>query len=230
MKIALISDVHGNYPALLAVFERIRKENCDLIISLGDIAGYYCMVNECIKLCRDNNVVNVLGNHDYYLITNTKCPRSATANICIEFQKKVITSENLEWLQTSIPEYRNLGYWFVHGGWNNPLDEYIESFDFSIMGDCGARLFASGHTHIQKVQRKGNLIYVNPGSIGQPRDGDWKAAFAIIESTGEVSIYREKYDVDRIAHAMKKNGFKTRLYEGLYNGTRIQPFYGSKSQ
>ena len=64
MKIALISDIHGNYPALQAVIERVRKENCDLILSLGDIAGYYCMINECIDLCQKNEIVNILGNHD----------------------------------------------------------------------------------------------------------------------------------------------------------------------
>lgn len=224
MKIALISDIHGNYPALLAVFDRIRQQNCDLVVSLGDVAGYYCMINECVDLCRGNRVVNVLGNHDYYLVSGTGCPRSTTANVCIEFQREIITPENLEWLRESIAEYRNLHYWFVHGGWSDPLDEYVDSFDFSRFLDCEARMFASGHTHIQKVQRCGRLTYVNPGSVGQPRDGDPRAAFAVIDSAGEISLCRVEYDIDSIASAMKKNGFESRLYEGLYNGTGIQQF------
>lgn len=224
MKIALISDIHGNYPALLAVFDRIRQQNCDLVVSLGDVAGYYCMINECIDLCRKNGVVNVLGNHDYYLAYCAGCQRSTTANICIEFQRKIIDPKNLEWLSESIAAYRNLHYWFVHGGWNDPLEEYVDSFDFSRFLDCGARIFASGHTHIQKVQRRGCLTYVNPGSVGQPRDGDPRAAFAVIDSSGEIFLCRVEYDIDSIASAMKKNGFESRFYEGLYNGSRIQQF------
>ena len=230
MKIALISDIHGNYPALEAVIERVRKENCELILSLGDIAGYYCMINECVDLCRKNEVVNILGNHDDYLVSSTVCPRSTTANICIEFQRKVITSENLEWLQKSIREYRNLHYWFVHGGWNDPLDEYVGSFDFAGMSDYGATLFASGHTHIQKILTSEGLTYVNPGSVGQPRDNDPRAAFAIINSSGEVSLCREEYDIDRIAFAMKENGFESRFYEGLYSGKKIKQFQRQRSQ
>lgn len=205
-------------------------EDCDLILSLGDIAGYYCMINECIDLCRKNDVVNILGNHDDYLVSGTVCPRSITANLCIEFQRKVITPENLEWLQKSIREYRNLHYWFVHGGWNDPLDEYVGTFDFDGMSNCGAKLFASGHTHIQKILSCDEFTYVNPGSVGQPRDTDPRAAFAIINNSGEVSLHRQEYEIDRIAFEMKENGFEKRFYEGLYTGKKIKQFNTQQSQ
>ena len=230
MKIALISDVHGNYPALTAALKRIRKEGCDIVVSLGDIAGYYCMVNECIELCRENGIVNVMGNHDDYLVSGAECPRSTTANICIEFQRKIISTENMHWLRSSINEYRKNEYWFVHGGWRDSLDEYVHAFDFAGMSGCGAKLFASGHTHIQKIQTNRDLVHVNPGSVGQPRDGDWRAAFALIDATGEVSLFREEYDVDQIAFSMRKNGFENRYYEGLYKGLGIQQFDGRKEQ
>lgn len=224
MKIALISDIHGNYPALSAILKRIGDYKCDLIISLGDIAGYYCMINECIDLCRKYRVLNVLGNHDYYLISGTECPRSTTANKCIAFQRKIITEENLAWLSKSIPLFRDKQCWFVHGGWHNPLDEYVETFKFSDFLNCGSRIFASGHTHVQKIQIKGRQVYLNPGSTGQPRDGDSRAAFALIDSKYKVSLMREEYDIDSIALEMKKNGFDSRLYSGLFNGTKIQQF------
>lgn len=224
MRIALISDIHGNYPALMAVLARIQKENCDLVVSLGDIAGYYCMINECIDLCRKNNVVNILGNHDYYLISGEACPRSTTANICLELQRRIITPENLDWLRGSIPMYRHFNCWFVHGGWDDPLDEYVDLFDFDKFSDCGVTIFASGHTHIQKIQKNGPLIYINPGSVGQPRDGDPRAAFAIIDSARDVSLYRVEYDIDGIASAMERHGFEKRYYEGLYLGKKIQKF------
>ena len=99
--IAVISDVHGNYPALKSVIQDIHKYGCERIISLGDIVGYYCMVNECIDLCRKENVVNILGNHDYYLISGDGCPRSYSVNICIRYQTSVITKQNIEWLKNS---------------------------------------------------------------------------------------------------------------------------------
>ncbi|WP_295442953.1 metallophosphoesterase family protein [uncultured Thiodictyon sp.] len=229
MKMALISDIHGNYPALLAVLGRIREENCDLIVSLGDVAGYYCMINECIDLCRKRSVVNILGNHDHYLAFGGECPRSTTVNMCINFQRRVISPENLRWLRESIREYRTRHCWFVHGGWNDPLDEYVNAFDFLRFSTCGAQVFASGHTHIQKIERKAPLTYVNPGSVGQPRDGNPGAAFAVIDSASVVSLCRVDYDIDGIASAMKRNGFERRFYEGLYDGTRIQQFDRTQS-
>ncbi len=69
--IGFISDIHGNFPALQAVIEAIDKVGCDKVICLGDIVGYYCMPNECIDLLRNRNVFSLLGNHDYYMISNT---------------------------------------------------------------------------------------------------------------------------------------------------------------
>ena len=78
--IAIISDAHGNYPALKAVLSEIDKLNCGRIISLGDVSGYYCMVNECIDEFRRRNIVNLMGNHDYYVLGRVDCPRSYTVN------------------------------------------------------------------------------------------------------------------------------------------------------
>ncbi|MFW9882206.1 MAG: metallophosphoesterase family protein, partial [Candidatus Thorarchaeota archaeon] len=71
--IAIIADIHGNYPALKAVIEDIEKYNIDTIYSLGDVAGYYCMINECINLLRVKNVINIFGNHDLYIVNNKDC-------------------------------------------------------------------------------------------------------------------------------------------------------------
>ena len=224
MKMAIISDIHGNYPALCAVLEQVKKMSCSLIISLGDIAGYYCMLNECIDICRRNGVINILGNHDHYLINGVECMRSMTANVCLKYQKGIILPENLEWLRASILEYRMHHYWFVHGGWSDLLEQYVDSIDFTRFSDCGATLLASGHTHIQTIQKNDGITYINPGSVGQPRDGDPRAAFAIIDIAGDVTLCRVEYDIDSIANAMKIKGFERRYYDGLYSGTKIQQF------
>lgn len=225
MKIALISDVHGNYPALLSVFQEIIRMNCNQVISFGDVAGYYCMINESIALFRKNNVINILGNHDKYLLSGNRSHRSSTANICLNYQKNTISNDNYIWLQCSVSMYRNDNQWFVHGGWNDYLDEYVNSFDFDKLPDLSVKIYGSGHTHIQKLQLDKGITYINPGSVGQPRDGDCRAAFAILDtSNGVVSIHRVCYDIDHIAFAMQKSGFDNRYYVGLYSGTKIQTF------
>ena len=79
--IGFISDIHGNFPALQAVIEASDKAGCDKIICLGDIVGYYCMPNECINLLRNRNVFSLLGNHDYYMISNTCCNSKTASTI-----------------------------------------------------------------------------------------------------------------------------------------------------
>ena len=130
--IAVISDVHGNFPALKAVLEEIDKLGCEKIISLGDVAGYYCAVNECIDEFRRRSIINMMGNHDSYLLGLGKCPRSLTVNQCIDYQRQIITVKNIEYLKKSPLAYLNNTISARHGGWSDPIDEYIENFDFSI--------------------------------------------------------------------------------------------------
>lgn len=219
--IAIISDVHGNYPALLAVLNEIDKLNCEQIISLGDVSGYYCMVNECINEFRRRKIVNILGNHDFYILGKGECPRSYTVNRITEYQRKIITPENLEYLANSVDKIDNDLFSARHGGWNDPVDEYIDQFDFSLVEKYPVNIFCSGHTHIQHMQEKNGKAYFNPGSVGQPRDYDNRAAFATIDEDGKVALYRVKYNIDEIAVKMKDAGFEDRTYECLYRGSRI---------
>ena len=126
--IAIISDVHGNYPALKAVLAEIDKLNCTKIISLGDVSGYYCMVNECIDEFRKRSIVNLMGNHDYYILGRDNCPRSYTVNRIVEYQRRIITPENMEYLEKSVPGMDDGFISARHGGWKDPIDEYIEEY------------------------------------------------------------------------------------------------------
>lgn len=219
--LGIISDVHGNYPALSAVLNELDAMGCENIVSLGDVAGYYCMINECIEELRERSVVNILGNHDFYIINNQKCERSYTVNQCLEYQKRILKNENLDWLKESVPYIKEKDWWMVHGGWNNYLDEYICEFDFLNHPNEEIELFISGHTHIQKMVRGEIATYVNPGAVGQPRDGIPKAAYAVINNGGHVQLFRTEYDIDRIFFEMKKAGFQDRITACLYEGLRI---------
>ncbi len=218
--LAIISDIHGNYPALEAVIADIDRLNCEQVICLGDVAGYYCMINDCIDLLRERNIVNLMGNHDDYLVHNKPCPRSNSANACLDYQRVTITEHNHNWLSRSLPNYNFEDLRFVHAGWNDSLDEYLYDLNADYFKDIEGKYFFSGHTHVQVLLNLGEKIYCNPGAVGQPRDGDWRAAYAILDH-GQILLRRIEYDVDRIASAMKDAHFDPYYYTNLYNGTRI---------
>lgn len=219
--IVIIADIHGNYPALQAVLEDIRKYDVTDIISLGDVAGYYCMINECIETLATNGIRNILGNHDWYIVNDEECPRSRSANTCLEYQQKVILPENKRWLQKSCNSIQNESDLMIHGGVNNFLDEYL----YSIPENYG-ELFKQqnlfiGHTHVQKmITLENGKRIINPGSVGQPRDGDPRASYAI-KSEDDIILNRVDYDIDEAASTMRKAGFDEYYYENLYHGTRI---------
>ena len=221
--IAIISDVHGNYPALKAVLHDIDSNGCERILSLGDVVGYYCMINECIDELKNRNIINLMGNHDAYLLGQGQCPRSMTVNKCIEYQKGIISRENLDYLRNSLIVFEDEILSARHGGWNDPIDEYIDEFNFFDVSDIEKSLFCSGHTHIQKIQKSGEKIYFNPGAVGQPRDGNSDAAYAIIDN-GKVRLCRIKYDIDEIADAMRTEGFEDRISECLYRGDKVRVY------
>jgi putative phosphoesterase len=213
--IALISDIHGNYVALKEVLAAIDSLGIKKIYCLGDIVGYYSQVNECCEELQKRNVKCVLGNHDWYLISNTICQRSNSVNDCLNYQRKIITPSNLRWL-SSFPVYRKIGnLCLVHGGWNNPIDEYVnptqEYFDL-----IPNQFFASGHTHKQMLKLFNKKVYCNPGSVGQPRDGNYKAAFATFNGK-KFELFRKDYNVNEVCQLMSQAGFS----EYYYNRLRI---------
>jgi predicted phosphodiesterase len=218
--IAIISDTHGNFPALEAVLREVDAIGCEAVYSLGDVAGYYCMVNECVDELRERGIANIMGNHDHYLVTNEACPRSNAANRCIEYQRGIVTPENLRWLGQSSRSLEVGGLSMVHGGWSDPLDEYLYEVDERYFATLPGKHFFSGHTHIQKFVEFGGKTYCNPGSVGQPRDGDPRAAYALFDR-GTIALKRVAYDIDRIAFEMGRAGFEPYYYENLYAGRRI---------
>jgi diadenosine tetraphosphatase ApaH/serine/threonine PP2A family protein phosphatase len=136
-------------------------------------------------------------------------------NDCLNYQRKIITPSNLRWL-SSFPVYRKIGnLCLVHGGWNNPIDEYVnptqEYFDL-----IPNQFFASGHTHKQMLKLFNKKVYCNPGSVGQPRDGNYKAAFATFNGK-KFELFRKDYNVNEVCQLMSQAGFS----EYYYNRLRI---------
>jgi len=216
--IAIISDIHGNYEALKQVLDKIDKLGITEIFCLGDVVGYYSQVNECCDVLRARQVQCVLGNHDWYMASGSHCPRSHSVNDCLVYQRKVISRKNLDWLR-SFPVIRYAhNICMVHGGWQDPIDQYLEPKK-DYFKDLPGRYFASGHTHIQRVGEFGSKIYCNPGSVGQPRDGDNRAAFATFDGT-QFTLFRVEYDIKRVGDLMAEAGFNPYYYGCLNDGSR----------
>ena len=219
--IGIISDIHGNYPALEAVLKKLDAAGCNRIISLGDVSGYYCMVNQCIEELRERSIVNIMGNHDSYIVYNRRCERSYTVNVCLDYQREILTEANIGWLKLSVPFIRENGIWMVHGGWSDYVDEYVTDFSFLDKKNEDIKIYMSGHTHIQKRVDGESAVYLNPGAVGQPRDHIASAAYAIIDDNGMIYLERAEYDIDHIVYEMKRAGFPERLSSCLYSGVRI---------
>lgn len=220
--LAVISDIHGNYPALQSVLQRIEEMGIRDIVCLGDVVGYYCQVNECIDVIRSRGIPALLGNHDCYMISGTCCD-SRTVRLCIDYHRTVIREDNLAWLGTLSPALDEGALSFRHGGWRDAVEERIGDFDFSAVSAFSQKYYFSGHTHIQHIQKDegSGKIYCNPGSVGQPRDGNPDAAFAVLRADGSIELCRVPYDIDAIVAAMRAAGQGDWIWKGLYTGEKV---------
>ena len=214
--IAFISDIHGNFPALRAVLAEIDSLGATEIYCAGDVVGYYAQPNECCNALRSRNIRTTLGNHDWYMSGNSICTRSLSVNDCIRYQRTIIDDASLAWLRALPLQHCGSTFRMVHGGWDNPIDEYLEPKQEYFAALDGS-IFISGHTHIQMSLNFDSKVYCNPGSVGQPRDHDPRAAYALLVGN-EFELRRVEYDVEETAHTMAKAGFEDYYYGSLFTG------------
>jgi putative phosphoesterase len=219
MKMAFISDIHGNYEALKAVLAKLDEFGISDIYCAGDTVGYYSQINECCEELRNRNIPSVMGNHDWYMAGGGFCPRSKSVNDCLNYQRKIIDKENLNWLENLPIRIRvNQEIQIVHGGWGDPIDEYLKPTQEYFQQVLGS-IFVSGHTHVQTIQHFEGKIYCNPGSVGQPRDGDPRAAFAVFDGDS-FELHRVEYNMQKVFDLMKAAGFNDYYYGSLKTGAK----------
>lgn len=221
-KLAIISDVHANYFALKAVLKDIESNGIHSTVCLGDIVGYGSMPNECITELRSRNIKCLLGNHDSYLIGNTNCKRSKTVFDIINRHKAEVSDENKYWLSNLKPSFFYEEKLFVHGGPDYPLDQYIYSASKELFKALPPqiKILICGHTHVQTLHRWGDFTFLNPGSVGQPRDGDSRAAYAIFDEN-EICLKRVTYDVQAAMADASEKDYPPYSYLNLMDGAQI---------
>ena len=222
MKIGLISDVHSNLVALDRVMEKLNA--CDEIYCAGDVVGYYPFPNEVVEVFIEEGIKSVVGNHDKAVVESDFSGMNPVARISGEFTRKVMERKNLEWL-ANLPisiETENLSiYHGMPSDGESAYSVYIFPGDplIEIFLENSDRNIVVGHTHIQFVEEHHGKLFINPGSIGQPRDGDPRAAYAIFDTeTGKVRFGRVEYNIEEVCEAVSKAGLPDVLCRRLFEG------------
>lgn len=221
--IAIISDIHGNLPAFQSVLERIDELGIKTIYCAGDIVGYNPFPKECISLVRKRKILSCMGNHDYGVVSGDTPLFNPFAAEAVEWTRKKLNDDELEFLLNLPiklePEKNML---IVHGSPKNPLWEYVKPFApktylSSLFDD--KKILILGHTHIPMSKAFEGRLLLNPGGVGQPRDGDPRASFATLDTDRmKAKIIRVKYDIDTVAGKIKREGLPKFLGERLSMG------------
>ena len=240
MKYAVISDIHANLEALNAVLKRIEGLEVDGTICLGDVVGYNANPEECVNLIRERDIPTMCGNHDAVACgLEEPWGFNPVALSAALWTRENLSEDNLEWLR-NLPDVQRFGELLaVHGAptsrntylftWEDvlPYIPYVEE------KECSVCVF--GHTHspgifssdgVYGVDSDGKFdlgndktFFINPGSVGQPRDGDPRAAFGIYDSDARIYQHvRIPYPVKKAADRVLNEGLPHFLAERLFLG------------
>lgn len=202
MLIGLIADVHSNVVALKAVLTALDGIGVEKILHVGDIIGYNPYPNEAVELFIKYGIISILGNHDRALIENEYSGFNPYAAAALEWTKNVISQENIQYISrlNDIASFEIIGrkIVIVHGS-PRDFDEYVYPEDVVPGFISDADILVLGHTHVQFMKEYPEGIIVNPGSVGQPRDGNPDAAFAILDTdSGKVKLMRTGYNIEKV--------------------------------
>jgi predicted phosphodiesterase len=243
MRYAILADIHGNLAAFEAVLADIKeKGGVDELWCLGDVVGYGPDPAECIELSRKHSAVCVAGNHDLGAIGKLDLSYfNPAAEAACRWTAGRLGPSEIDYLGSLAVTATKGDFFLVHGSPAEPLLEYVMSTG---VADRSFSFFTSrfclvGHTHVPMAFKQvgtscssitlspniglvlgAHRMIINPGGVGQPRDGDPRASYAIYESEGSVlRLYRVPYDIDATQDKMVRAGLPmslvSRLQEGL---------------
>jgi diadenosine tetraphosphatase ApaH/serine/threonine PP2A family protein phosphatase len=243
MRIAVISDIHGNWHALEAVLTDIEREPVDETWCLGDIVGYGPQPNRCVAETQAHADFCLIGNHDLGVIERVELTDfSPDAATVARWTTEELEPEARAFLETLEPKGERPGVELFHGSPRDPVWEYVlsERSARSALSLTSAPLVLVGHSHMPIALRlaesgelAGGLAYggseveiadgarwlLNPGSVGQPRDGDPRAAYLRIDlESGHAHFRRVPYDVAQTQAEILEAGLPEALAERLAGG------------
>jgi diadenosine tetraphosphatase ApaH/serine/threonine PP2A family protein phosphatase len=241
----VISDIHANRPALEAVLESIGETGFDQLWCLGDLVGYGAEPDRCTELVRERCDFSLSGNHDLAVLGEIDVSTfSETAATAVEWTRGVATEETLDYLRGLSPQGSRAGFGLFHASPRDPIWEYVLSLDQAEAGldAMEERVGLIGHSHVALfftrpaakrptyaqgaqagdgagVEIATGRWLLNPGSVGQPRDGDPRAAWLELDTEAWTARYhRVPYDIDAAARAILDAGLPSPLAERLQIG------------
>jgi predicted phosphodiesterase len=242
MRIALLSDVHGNLPAFEAVLADVDAQSPDEIWCLGDLVGYGAQPDGCVALARERCDLTLAGNHD--LVVTGDIPIadfSFLAAAAARWTQENIGQDALSFLKSLMPADPDREPALYHASPRDPVWEYVLSTwqAEECLEAMDARVAAIGHSHVALWFRRddsgrvsgataepdtehdlsGGSWLVNPGGVGQPRDGDPRAAWLLLDTgTWKATWRRVEYPIDEAARAIQEAGLPQDLADRLYKG------------
>jgi diadenosine tetraphosphatase ApaH/serine/threonine PP2A family protein phosphatase len=242
MRIAVLSDIHANRQAFEAVLDEVASADVDEVWCLGDVVGYGADPDACCQLARANCDLCLVGNHDLAVRGDISIDEfSRGAAVAAEWTREVIDPGHLEWLRGLEPQLLDREVGLYHASPRDPVWEYVLS---TLLADLCLdvqrhRICLIGHSHVAlafcrpegetatgEVRPADTQLdlgesewLVNPGSVGQPRDGDPRAAWLVLDTGGLTATYRRTaYDVPRAAAAIRAARLPDSLAERLEYG------------
>jgi len=237
MRVAVISDVHGNLHALEAVLAAIDAEGPDELWCLGDLVGYGARPNECCEAVAGRAAICLAGNHDLAVIgTIDLLEFGGDAAVAAGWSREVLADEQRAWLESLQPQGRRDDVALYHGSARDPVWEYVLSDESAkaTLDLAEAPLVLVGHSHMAllatdavgglapdgtEVDLAGGRTLLNPGSVGQPRDGDPRAAWLLLDLDAQRAEFRrQEYDIERTQTEIREAGLPELLAARLALG------------
>jgi predicted phosphodiesterase len=241
MRIAVISDIHSNLHALEAVLADVDAETVDEIWCLGDVVGYGPKPNECADIVRERAAVVLVGNHDLAAIGKLDTSDfGPLASESAHWTERRLGAEQAAWLATLEPAATRAGLELYHGSARDPVWEYVLSEEVALenLQVTTAPIVLVGHSHLalglswDGERLDGGLApggteldtsrarwLINPGSVGQPRDSDARAAWLLIDAdAGRAAFRRVPYPIEETQAEMRAAGLPEELAARLARG------------
>ena len=236
MTIAIISDIHGNLPALEAVLADLAGRPHDRTYCLGDLVGYGAFPNEVVDRIRTEAIPTIMGNYDDGVgFDRDDCgcayrdeAEKARGQESLMWTRAKTSDPNKEFLRGFVPEIRfeadGKRVLLVHGS-PRRMNEYLfedrpDSSFQRLAESSNADIIVFGHTHKPYVKEVGGVLFVNAGSVGKPKDGDWRGCYVILTpgDAHPVAFVRVEYDLDRILQTMAATTLPAEFAEDLKTG------------
>ncbi len=240
MRIAIFGDIHANLEALQTVLADAQSQYCTDYICLGDVVGYNANPSECLEIVRAMNCPVVKGNHDHDAsLDHSLDTMNPVAAEALQWTRNQLSDEQREWLRKLRMVRQVSDFTIVHSTLDQPMRWDYVTNRFDAMSNFAyqfTQVCFHGHTHVPRVYMKSSVVqeiaaesviiepglkyFINAGSVGQPRDGDWRACYVIYDMEERRIVFRRlEYDIEETGRKILAAGLPESLATRLLHGS-----------